>query len=71
MGQEIFIHIGVVVLGIALAYAIITNRRKNRNPVNDMIGNAAAKEQYRNPEGYDPEKYRENLQPNPDGTTPK
>jgi hypothetical protein len=61
--------IGAVILGVVLTYAIFRNR--NRNPRNEQIGEAAAREQYQNPNGYNPDEFKEKLVPNPDGTVPK
>jgi len=59
MGLELFYGLGAVVLGLAVAWAVFTN--KGRSPRNERIGDAATKEQYRHPESYDPEKFRHGL----------
>ena len=60
--------VGALILGGALAYALIRNQSRNRR--NDAVGDRAAREQYRDPEGYDPAKFRRELEPNSDGTLP-
>jgi hypothetical protein len=68
MGLEVMYGIGALLLGAAICYALLRN---SRNPRNDRIGAAAAREQYRHPDTYEPEKFRAGLKPNPDGTVPK
>ena len=59
---ELFYGIGAVILGVVLAWAVMRNRRRNR--ANDAVTQAATREAYENPNGYDPEKYRSKLGPN-------
>jgi hypothetical protein len=44
-------HVGAVVLGLAIAIAILHNARRNRR--NDRITEQATKELYDHPERYD------------------
>ncbi|MCX8252809.1 hypothetical protein RHAL1_03909 [Beijerinckiaceae bacterium RH AL1] len=50
MGLEIGFFIGAVVLGAALAFGILQNRRRNR--ANDPVTEAAVREQYRDIDAY-------------------
>jgi hypothetical protein len=61
--------IGAVVLGLVLAYASLRNRSRSRK--NDQIGQAATREEYRHPESYNPQKFRDGLENNPDGSIPR
>lgn len=61
MGMELFYGLGAAALGLVLAWAIFTNR--GRSARNERIGDAAAKEQYRHPESYNPDKFRRGLEP--------
>jgi len=58
---ELLFGLGVVVLGLALAWAVIRNRHRNR--ANDAIGEKAARDQREHPQSYDLEKYRSQLEP--------
>jgi hypothetical protein len=61
MGLELVFGLGALILGVVIAGGLIANR--NRNLRNRKIGEAAAKEQYRHPSSYDPEKFRRGLKP--------
>ncbi len=50
MGLEIGFFIGAVVLGLALAFGIFQNKRRNR--ANDPVTDAAVREQYRDTDAY-------------------
>lgn len=50
MGLEIGFFIGAVMLGVALAFGILQNRRRNR--ANDPVTEAAVREQYRDTDAY-------------------
>ena len=52
--------IGALILGLALAYAMIRNRKRNRRAV--KIGEAAAREEFLHPSSYNPQKFRNQLQ---------
>jgi hypothetical protein len=60
-GPEIFYGIGAVILAAVIVWAILRNR--TRNHANDPITDAATREEYRHPDGYDPEKFRAGLKP--------
>lgn len=59
--EPLILAIGAIILGLVLAWAVFRNQSRNR--ANDRIGDAAAREQYRHPESYDPEKFRAGLGP--------
>lgn len=61
MGMELVFGLGALVLGVVIAAGLIANRKRNLR--NQHIGEAAAKEQYRHPDSYDPERFRRGLQP--------
>ena len=61
MAMEIVYGIGGLILGLALAWALMRNQTRNR--ANDRIGDTAAREQYQHPNSYNPEKYRARLGP--------
>jgi hypothetical protein len=44
-------HVGIVVLGVALAAAVLYNKRRSRH--NERIAEKATKELYEHPETYD------------------
>jgi hypothetical protein len=59
---------GAIVLGAVMAYADFRNRKQN--PRNVRIAEAATREEYRHPDSYNPETFRQGLKPNMDGTIP-
>ncbi|HVV26815.1 MAG TPA: hypothetical protein VHC40_02495 [Rhizomicrobium sp.] len=61
MGMETIFGAGAAILAVAVAWAILRNRR--RNPANDTVGQAATREEYREPDRYDPGKFRKELRP--------
>jgi hypothetical protein len=61
MAMEIFYGLGTAILALAIVWALLRVGRRNR--ANDVVGDIAAREQYRNPEGYDPDKFRAHLKP--------
>lgn len=61
MGMELVFGLGGLIIGAILAYGILANR--GRSARNDRIGDAAAREQYKHPESYNPEDFRKGLRP--------
>ena len=61
MAMELVYGLGTGILALAIVWAMIRFSRRNR--ANDVIGDIAAREQYRDPEGYDPDKFRAHLKP--------
>ncbi len=61
MGMELVYGLGALLLGGAIAWAMMAN--KHRSARNERIGDAATREQYRHPDDYDPEKFRRGLIP--------
>jgi hypothetical protein len=61
MGLELIFGLGALVLGLVIAGGLLANRKRNLR--NQRIGEAAAKEQYRHPSSYNPEKFRRGLKP--------
>jgi hypothetical protein len=59
--EPLLLAIGAIILGLVLAWAVMRYRQRNR--ANDIVGDIAAREQYRNPEGYNPETFRSQLGP--------
>jgi hypothetical protein len=58
---ELLFGVGVLILGVAIAWALVRNKYRNR--ANDAITDAATREQYTHPNSYDPNKFRHGLGP--------
>lgn len=52
---EIWFGLGIAALGAAFAYGIYMSRRRNR--ANDNVRDAAVRNEYSDPEGYDPARF--------------
>ena len=63
MGMELVFGLGAVILGCAIAWAMIRNR--HRNPANDAVSEAATRAEYKRPETYDEKQFKPFVQPNP------
>ncbi len=56
---ETFFGLGILVLFVAIAYGVRMSRSRNRS--NDKVTEAAVREQYKDPEHYDPAKFEREL----------
>jgi hypothetical protein len=63
MAMELVFGLGAIVLGLAIAWSVIRNRR--RNPANDAVTEAATRAEYKRPESYDPKQFQPFVQPKP------
>ena len=59
MAPELLYGLGALLLVGALYLGVRMNRTRNR--ANDRVTEAAVKEQYRNPDGYDPKTFEKKL----------
>lgn len=59
MPLELLYGLGGLLLVAALYFGVRMNR--TRNKANDKVIDAAVREQYRDPEGYDPKKFENKL----------
>ena len=61
MQAEIVYGLGGLLLVLALYLGVRMNRTRNR--ANDAVTDAAVRDQYKNPDGYDPQKFEQKLKP--------
>ncbi len=58
---ELLYGVGTFILGAVIAWAILRNKYRNRT--NDTVTEAATRAEYRHPNSYNPEKFRQELRP--------